>query len=272
MLQKYKNIGGIATKRLIWYMETILSSSYSLFYASLSSFCSCCFSWLCNDIVHCWRHNAARLAFAFLIWSSMCMCIQCKSFHVSNFSAFRIFAKHSNQRVLYIYIFYGNVCLYIILIVPSDRCWWWCCCRFLLLLFPSRCFMWFCNGALRANKMAYSLIWLMWSAHVYPIHGWNNGLASYMNYSCGNGVHLFGHTYVNIWFHICESMDAKSILSIEIGMFRLRWNISINVDYLGCLSNKTAWATNKKSDNDVLLCLRVFFCWWRNKICFPNIY
>lgn len=122
MLQKYKNIGGIATKRLIWYMETILSSSYSLFYASLSSFCSCCFSWLCNDIVHCWRHNAARLAFAFLIWSSMCMCIQCKSFHVSNFSAFRIFAKHSNQRVLYIYIFYGNVCLYIILIVPSDRC------------------------------------------------------------------------------------------------------------------------------------------------------
>lgn len=109
MLQKYKNIGGIATKRLIWYMETILSSSYSLFYASLSSVCSCCFSWLCNDIVHCWRHNAARLAFAFLIWSSMCMCIQCKSFHVSNFSAFRIFAKHSNQRVLYIHFLWQRV-------------------------------------------------------------------------------------------------------------------------------------------------------------------
>lgn len=211
MLQKYKNIGGIATKRLIWYMETILSSSYSLFYASLSSVCSCCFSWLCNDIVHCWRHNAARLAFAFLIWSSMCMCIQCKSFHVSNFSAFRIFAKHSNQRVLYIGFLWQRVCLYIILIVPSDRCWWWCwcwcCCRFLLLLFPSRCFMWFCNGALRANKMAYSLIWLMWSAHVYPIHGWNDGLASYMNYSCGNGVciyldihmWIYGSIFANLW-------------------------------------------------------------------------
>lgn len=121
------------------------------------------------------------------------------------------FSQSIRTSVYCIYIFYGNVCLYIILIVPSDRCWWWCwcwcCCRFLLLLFPSRCFMWFCNGALRANKMAYSLIWLMWSAHVYPIHGWNDGLASYMNYSCGNGVciyldihmWIYGSIFANLW-------------------------------------------------------------------------
>lgn len=93
-----QNIGGIASKRLIWYMETILSSSCAVCISlSLSRYLFAvplhCSMISCTSFFLKIRHNAARS----LHWLALCVPIQSEAFHVSIFSAFLHFSKFARS-------------------------------------------------------------------------------------------------------------------------------------------------------------------------------
>lgn len=162
MLQKYKNIGGIATKRLIWYMETILSSSYSLFYAShtqiniyiliLFAMISCTKDTMLHDRL---------LLFWFGRACAVCsVSIQCKTFHVSIFSAFFIW-NFANRRQ----------CMYTFSMAQCAAYYFDWTEKMLLLLFHRDAVMWFCNGAFAPIKWrSLSLSFICSTLNVHNIY------------------------------------------------------------------------------------------------------